>query len=439
MRQLLYDLEADFDRFSGSDQMLDVTELADVWKKCAERRTGKLSGEEMLIIEKSSRDCFKALDIDSNRKIGYDEFMTYMMGGAEERGPMKDMRTKLNRTLRQDASKLKRLIEQFKIWDKNGDGWITKSELEQHLVDLEDIYAQPNLRRDHCRALETTRSMVDRLVKEADVDADGRVDLWEFIAHSMGRRKMAVELMLYDISHGVAKALGPLLIGRKVEAVHSAVLVFGSEYWYGGNIFRSDPPCDACFGPPLEKSLIPLQPSSYKLELYTAHIGYTFATHEEFNDFLVHEMVPKYNGVERYDLLTHSCNHFSNDVIRFLTGGHVPDKVLELQNIAQTPALLALRPFLNKYFGGFGDAGKDSGSVGFTTDTNVEPEHSHDSICYAVLGEGSVVIISEEHEGGFGVIVREEDDTCTVKVFDPSTGDMVLKVLPHSALEKIEK
>merc|ERR1712137_436286 len=212
--------------------------------------------------------------------------------------------------------------------------------------------------------------------------------------------------------------------------------VFGSEYWYGGSIFRSDPPCDACFGPPLEESLIPLQRSSYKPELFTAHIGYTFATHEEFNDFLVHEMAPKYNGMERYDLLTHSCNHFSNDVIAFLTGGHVPDKVLELQKIAQTPALLALRPFLNNYFGGFGDAGKDNDSLGFTTDRNIEPGNGHEEICNAVLGEGTIVIISEEHEGGFGVIVHEGDDTCTVKVFDPSTGDMNLKVLPHSALKK---
>ena len=84
-----------------------------------------------------------------------------------------------------------------------------------------------------------------------------------------------VEILLYDISKGMAAKLGPLLLGKSAEAasrclcirsrqaVHTGVLVYGSEYWYGpdaqtgvecaagGKLFRSDPPCRKQFGEPL--------------------------------------------------------------------------------------------------------------------------------------------------------------------------------------------
>jgi len=345
-----------------------------------------------------------------------------MMGGTEERGHMKDMRKKLNSAVSKNPEKLKHLIAQFKTWDKNGDGYVTKDELEQHLAEIEAVKPCPGEEGNYSKLMGYNRAMAEKLLDEADVNEDGKIDLWEFIAHCMGRRRTPVELLVYDISHGAAKALGPLLVGRKIEALHSAVLVFGSEYWYGGRVFRTEPPCEKCFGPPLAECLVPLEPSSYKSGLMVVKMGYTFATHNEFNDYLLREVIPKYNGA--YDLLTQSCNHFSNEVIHFLTGGHVPDKVLELQTIALTPTIRALRPFLNTYFGGFAEAGKE-----FTQDMVVDVEINPDELCNIVLGEGDVVVCEDCHLGvdHLAIVVKENDDVYTIKCFDPSSGEMVLR------------
>merc|ERR1719353_322692 len=72
------------------------------------------------------------------------------------------------------------------------------------------------------------------LIHQLDISPDGRIDLWDVLALVLGRRKTPVELLLYDISNGVSKKFSGLLLGKRFEAIyHSAVLVFGSEYWYG--------------------------------------------------------------------------------------------------------------------------------------------------------------------------------------------------------------
>eukprot|EP00971_Amphidinium_carterae_P014487 286259-Amphidinium_carterae.1 len=53
-----------------------------------------------------------------------------------------------------------------------------------------------------------------RLSAEADVDNDGKLDFYEILAHSLGRRKQSVELLVYDISKGVSKRYSKLLLGK---------------------------------------------------------------------------------------------------------------------------------------------------------------------------------------------------------------------------------
>ena len=36
---------------------------------------------------------------------------------------------------------------------------------------------------------------------------------------------------------------------------------------------------------------------------------------------------------ETYDLLSHNCNNFSEEFVNFLTGNHIPDKILNLPNV----------------------------------------------------------------------------------------------------------
>merc|ERR1719399_1274983 len=98
--------------------------------------------------------------------------------------------------------------------------------------------------------------------------------------------------------------------------------------------------------------------SEYKPELPVVKVGYTFVTHEEFVAWLQRGVAARYTGIEQYDLLTHSCNHFSNECVTFLTGDGIPDRILELQKMALTPGVQAIRPFLNRHLGGFGESDK---------------------------------------------------------------------------------
>mmetsp|Transcript_108992 Transcript_108992/g.307184 ORF Transcript_108992/g.307184 Transcript_108992/m.307184 type:complete len:482 (-) Transcript_108992:106-1551(-) len=433
LRHLLSDLRTDFDEFAGEDQMLDADELASIWRRCAERRAGKLSVEDEALIVSSSKECFALMDFDRAGRVNYEEFAAYMAGGLESRGPLQNLREHVNIALKKDPEKLGRLLKQFKSWDKNGDGFVSPEEMQRHLEELERLAPEGSEAResDICDA-EWTQQLKMNLFAEADVDTDGRLDLWEFIAHALGRRKIAVEVLLYDISGGAAKRLGPLLLGRKIEAVHSAVLVYGSEYWYGGNVFKTSPPCERCFGKPLSQPWgETIDRSEYQPDLPVVHVGYTFVTHEEFNDWLKREMVPKYSGIHSYDLLTRSCNHFSNEVVTFLTGEGLPEKILELQKLALTPAVRSLRPFLNKHLGGFSDAYKDVDDRLFSKDYMAKPYAiTARALTQSVLGTGNLVSV-EGLEGVEGSVVAtvlsEEQGVCEVKYFDPLVGELVTK------------
>ncbi|CAE8598820.1 unnamed protein product [Polarella glacialis] len=125
------------------------------------------------------------------------------------------------------------------------------------------------------------------ILKHVDADGDGQVDLWEFLAFTLGSKKQPVEFLLYDISKGVAAKLGTLLADKKFEAVHSRVLVYESEYWYGGKVFRSDPPCVKAFGQPLGDPWgIKVETSETKAELPVVRLGHTIITHEELVPWL---------------------------------------------------------------------------------------------------------------------------------------------------------
>ena len=46
-----------------------------------------------------------------------------------------------------------------------------------------------------------------------------------------------VKLRHYDLSNGMARQMSPLLLGRLVETIpHTAVEVFGLEWFYGGGV-----------------------------------------------------------------------------------------------------------------------------------------------------------------------------------------------------------
>lgn len=434
LRPLLRDLQMDFNKIAGEDRLIDLDELTRYWKEQVTSKVGKLSLEDSLLIDITTREQFKLLDLDQCGKISYEEFVTHMMGALEGHNhhtPLEDMRTKLNAKLSKDPDMLKRLVKQFHEWDKNGDGLISPQELDDHLQELADLASDvsPTPTNSRVRRYEDLKKLKQELFLEADVDQDGHLDLWEFMAHALGRRRTPVEILLYDISGGSAEKLGPILMGRHIEAVHSGVLVFGSEYWYGGRVFKSNPPCEKSFGQPLASPWkTDLPPSEYRPDLPVVKVGYTFITCAEFNEWLVKEVCPRYTGLHTYDLLTHSCNHFSNEVVTYLTGSGLPSRILELQQAALTPAVRALRPFLNKYLGGFADAGKAVDEKYFTKDTEAEELEILGDGGFSIFAAGDVVMVSGiVSQPVVATILSEEGCTFGVKYFDPDTGELATK------------
>lgn len=143
-----------------------------------------------------------------------------------------------------------------------------------------------------------------------------------------------VELQIYDLSNGMASQLSPLLLGRTIEAIyHTGVLIYGYEYFYGGGII--------CVKPEEITRLYGMKP------IRTLNLGITEKTKKELNDHL--ESISKQFSSDNYDLLNHNCNHFSDNVVRFLLGQGIPSYILDLPNeVMRTPFGSMILPMLQK-------------------------------------------------------------------------------------------
>jgi len=403
MRPLLTDLESDFKEFCGSDGKLDANELASVWVKCAKRKFGGLLPEDEDTIRQAAGVFQKQVDFDKSGYVSFEELVLFMLGGTEDRGrgPLEGMQEQL----KAQKINISQILAKFRKWDASGDGFLTPEELKQHAPDLQQLCGVKGGNVD---------DLVRQLMREADVDNDGRLDFYEILAHSLGRRKQPVELLVYDISKGVSKRYSKLLLGKSFEAIyHTGVFVFGKEFWYGGNLFQTEAPCDKVFGPPLMASTMGLSSSKYNDNLRVVHLGYTLATRSEFLKFLVDEMKGKYTR-DNYDVLTHNCNSFSNEVVRFLTGADIPDQVRNLPALVmQTPTARLLRPFLNKWLGGFG-GGADGGAKDVDSIPPVQ-ENDPQAVIQEILGTGSII----DYEGKVATIVEEHGDLVDIKYYDP--------------------
>ena len=120
-----------------------------------------------------------------------------------------------------------------------------------------------------------------------------------------------VYLYAYDLTQGMAKSLAPMLIGRQLEGVwHSAIIVFGKEYFFGDGICNM-PPGTTPFGMPTKK----------------LYLGDTEITEDLFVEFLT-EIKDRFTPMT-YNIKTHNCNHFTNECSNFLIGSDIPHDILK--------------------------------------------------------------------------------------------------------------
>mmetsp|Transcript_61685 Transcript_61685/g.173950 ORF Transcript_61685/g.173950 Transcript_61685/m.173950 type:complete len:172 (+) Transcript_61685:129-644(+) len=102
---------------------------------------------------------FNRFDPDGNGQLDTDEFFAYAAKGSGE------VRSLLKRGIPEEDEGLDRVVEAFKAWDKDGDGTITRAELEQVLIVLNPSFTKKDL---------------NTLMKSIDKNKDGVIDYEEF-------------------------------------------------------------------------------------------------------------------------------------------------------------------------------------------------------------------------------------------------------------------
>mmetsp|Transcript_16324 Transcript_16324/g.35767 ORF Transcript_16324/g.35767 Transcript_16324/m.35767 type:complete len:436 (+) Transcript_16324:55-1362(+) len=167
-----------------------------------------------------------------------------------------------------------------------------------------------------------------------DLETDKSMTADLFLAHLLGRRRHKVQLNLYDLSRGIADLMSRWRIFENLDGVwHSGIVVFGSEYFYCGELVY-DVPSGTAFGTPT-KSIC---------------LGQTLRRVEELHEFCVDVLRPIFNSMS-YDALEHNCNHYADRISVFLCGKHLPADILQQsERIFKAPMLKLMWPALGEWF-----------------------------------------------------------------------------------------
>ncbi|XP_050308459.1 uncharacterized protein LOC126744910 [Anthonomus grandis grandis] len=125
-----------------------------------------------------------------------------------------------------------------------------------------------------------------------------------------------VELYIYDLSKGMAAQLSPILIGKKIDGIwHTSIVVYNREYFFGSHGVESCNPGTTAIGPPKE----------------IKYLGDTQVPYSVFFDYLSGLSHTTFTA-ESYQLFSHNCNNFSEEIAQFLCGVSIPKYILELPN-----------------------------------------------------------------------------------------------------------
>ncbi|CCA71196.1 probable Calmodulin [Serendipita indica DSM 11827] len=99
------------------------------------------------------QDMINEVDADGNGTIDFKEFLTMMAKKLK------------------DGDREEEIRQAFKVFDKNGDGFVTLSELGQVMENLGEKLSKAEL---------------SEMMKEADTNGDGKIDYAEFVKMMLG-------------------------------------------------------------------------------------------------------------------------------------------------------------------------------------------------------------------------------------------------------------
>ena len=92
---------------------------------------------------------------------------------------------------------------------------------------------------------------------------------------------------------------------------HTAIVVHGKEYFFGGGGIEWCRPGGTMMGSPGQ----------------VEDLGETEITESLFQDYLRTQAQDRFRG-DRYDLFRHNCNNFSNETAQFLVGKGIPQHII---------------------------------------------------------------------------------------------------------------
>ncbi|OXG51992.1 hypothetical protein J010_01890 [Cryptococcus neoformans] len=144
-----------------------------------------------------------------------------------------------------------------------------------------------------------------------------------------------VQLYVYDLSHGLAKSMSLMLTGKQIDGIwHTSVVAFGREIYYGQGVLESKPGATH-HGQPLQ----------------IIDVGETHIDEATFNEYL--SSLGEMYTPSKYHLIEFNCNHFTADVVGFLTGAEIPAWISNLPSeFLSTPFGQAMKPQIDAMFRG---------------------------------------------------------------------------------------
>merc|ERR1712156_285363 len=135
----LRELRQAFDLFdTDKDGTINLKELTNIMKSL-----GRDPSEEEI------KDMINNIDLDGNQVVDFNEFLL-MMGHTST-----------------DTDKTAELKQVFAIFDKNGDGYISKSEMKAAMKKMDENF---------------TDAEIETIISDADLDDDGEANFHEFVA-----------------------------------------------------------------------------------------------------------------------------------------------------------------------------------------------------------------------------------------------------------------
>ncbi|KAI3403575.1 hypothetical protein KGF56_003620 [Candida oxycetoniae] len=138
----------------------------------------------------------------------------------------------------------------------------------------------------------------------------------------MSQDASKIQVYVYDLSHGLARQLSPVILGFQIDAIyHTSVVVRGKEYYLDQGIQTI--PVNSVAHP------------KYGQPIEIIEVGETFVDdsilQEFINDLNNHDEL-KYHAM-KYDLFTNNCNHFTNTLIEFLCDSQLEERILKLPDL----------------------------------------------------------------------------------------------------------